>query len=137
MRSRYSATSLTRCKGSDLGLTFRAQNPHGQTRPLRIAVPRLGEAVKLCPLYVSMQAIQDQLRLTYRSGTLDLDYAVGVERIPCHFGGSRPIFVRARVVDGRRCDRRVGKLYKKGTANTHAAGAVDVWPRRCHSSSSS
>lgn len=65
-------------------------------------------------LQVSMRALPGRLRLTYRSGLLDVDYSVGVENVPCHFGGSRPLLICTGVVDGKLCNRRVGKLYKKG-----------------------
>lgn len=64
--------------------------------------------------WLSMRALPGRLRLTYCSGLTDVDYSVGLEHVPCHFGGSRPLFICTGVVDGRRCGRRAAKLYKKG-----------------------
>lgn len=36
---------------------------------------------------------------------------VSIEHVACAFGGARPYFRCPGVVDGRRCGRRVGKLY--------------------------
>ncbi|MDA8482640.1 hypothetical protein NNO07_06125 [Pseudomonas resinovorans] len=63
-----------------------------------------------------------RVRLTYQSRWPDqdkaqqMDYTVDVEWLPCHFGGSRPMFCCPR------CDRRVVSLY---------GGAVFVC-RHCH-----
>lgn len=64
----------------------------------------------------------ERVRLTYRArrptqeAAEQFDYAVALEWLPCHFGGSRPLFRCPR------CDRRVAKLY---------GGAVFAC-RHCH-----
>ena len=39
---------------------------------------------------------------------------IGLVRVPCRFGGSRPYFICPGVVNGTSCGRRVTKLYSGG-----------------------
>ena len=56
-------------------------------------------------------------RLLYsmRSGSDSFDYPVRLTTTPCHLGGVRWWFVCPLVVSGRACNRRVRKLYLRGS----------------------
>jgi hypothetical protein len=43
-----------------------------------------------------------------------VDETVGIVRMPCRLGGSRPFFVCPGVMNGIACERRVAKLYGAG-----------------------
>src|SRR4051812_18597839 len=69
--------------------------------------------------WISLRAEVDQLHLTYRVRSAGEDWqdvreTVGIVRVPCRFGGSRPYFNCPGVVNGVYCGRRVAKLYQGG-----------------------
>ena len=68
---------------------------------------------------ISLRAEADRLHLTYRVRIGDGDWedvaeTVGIVRIGCRYGGSRPFFVCPGIVNGVPCGRRVAKLHGSG-----------------------
>jgi hypothetical protein len=68
---------------------------------------------------IGMNAVADALELSYTISpntdrAEEVRYRVPLTWTPCAYGGKRPWFVCPGVVNGRRCGRRVGKLYLHG-----------------------
>lgn len=68
---------------------------------------------------IQLRAEERQLSLWYRirirGGEWEqIDQPVGIVRVPCSLGGSRPYFICPGVVNERPCRRRVAKLYGAG-----------------------
>jgi hypothetical protein len=68
---------------------------------------------------ITLRTEADRLRLSYRvrlggGEWEDVEESVGIVRVPCRFGGTRPYFICPGVVNGVFCGRRVGKLYGSG-----------------------
>ena len=69
--------------------------------------------------WIGMRSEADRLVLNYRfrrndEEWQDVNEPISIVRSPCRYGGSRPYFVCAGVVNGRYCGRRVVKLYGPG-----------------------
>ena len=70
--------------------------------------------------WIGMRSEESRLVLNYRFRRNDEDWQdvnepISIIRVPCRYGGSRPYFVCAGVVNGRYCGRRVVKLYGPGS----------------------
>ena len=68
---------------------------------------------------INLRAEEDRLHLSYRvrigGGEWEnVAETVRIVRVPCRFGGSRPYFICAGVVNGIACGRRVVKLHGPG-----------------------
>jgi hypothetical protein len=69
--------------------------------------------------WIGLRAEIDRLRLIYSVRIAGGDWedvveTVGIVRVRCRYGGSRPFFCCPGVVSGRACGRRVAKLYGPG-----------------------
>jgi hypothetical protein len=68
---------------------------------------------------INLRAEHDRLHLSYRICICggeweDVAESVGIVRVPCRLGGTRPYFICPGVVNGIACGRRVAKLYGPG-----------------------
>ena len=69
--------------------------------------------------WINLRAEADHIVLSYRyrfngGDWQDVEEPVGLVRVPCRLGGSRPYFLCPGVVNGVACGRRVAKLYGPG-----------------------
>jgi len=91
---------------------------------------------------INLRAEADWLHLSYRvrvgSGVWeDIAETVRIVRVPCRFGGARPYFICAGVVNGVTCGRRVVKLHGPGRyflcrhcyRLAHASQSEGAWHR--------
>ena len=69
--------------------------------------------------WIGLRAELGRLHLTYRvrfggGDWQDVEEGVRIVRAACRYGGARPFFICAGVVNDRACGRRVAKLYGTG-----------------------
>ncbi len=58
--------------------------------------------------------LEYRARQSTTSNWSDITEKIPIERLPCHFGGSRPFFICPGFAQGQECWRRVGKLFCSG-----------------------
>ena len=110
-RSGFGRDTVESCRSLDVNRLHR----EGCLTPGRRGVcqwTRDGEKV----VSIILRAEDDRLRLCYRARIgdgkwEDVEETVRIVRVPCRFGGARPYFICAGVVNGVACGRRVVKLY--------------------------
>jgi hypothetical protein len=66
-------------------------------------------------LYTKLSRLVYTATDRYTGEKTDYDYQIALESTPCNLGGYRWWFICPLVVSGRRCGRRVRKLYKNGS----------------------
>ena len=87
---------------------------------------RLGEETASMTIMVHTSQDENYIRLIYTmtdrntGKEIHFDYRVQLEATPCHFGGVRWWFICPLSVNGVRCGRRVGVLYRAPRAGYYA-----------------